>query len=447
MVPELPSLTRRRLLAGVAGAVGGGTVAVGATEPTALPDRLTDQATKYYPTPPEVDEQWRPTVTEEHARTAVERLARIAERGEKLWSQIDADRRYFGAAGRLERARERLADGNYHGALRDARSGMGFAAEGVGFARKRLGRADVTELVARTTRLAEGLDDRAAAIQPYPVTDPARDLAWYYRIDRELYFARLTGPWNGYERLREQLETDGEDDSDAITAGYDAHDIGRIWDGLVSAEQSLENARRFHDQLRGKLGDDASPAEPHLRKTIRSFRSAVESYPTKAEVESSFLPDGDDGYTSDDPYLSARLHLTRWCFDTDYRVALDAGLPLTAYNVVQLSTALAERRAHEFALDNLVVEKGQSGFDSGHTLAEKRRARRTYRRVIGDDPPPILTRMARRAIEDLQVAKVGFAGGEYPLWKDRLEAYLYALIGRAKLREYPKLFDTVVGGL
>lgn len=58
MVPDTPRIGRRGALAALGGGVAtllGGTAVVGATEPTALPDPLTDVATKHYPTPPEVD--------------------------------------------------------------------------------------------------------------------------------------------------------------------------------------------------------------------------------------------------------------------------------------------------------------------------------------------------------------------------------------------------------
>ncbi|MFB6299478.1 MAG: hypothetical protein ABEH65_04385 [Halobacteriales archaeon] len=112
---------------------------------------------------------------------------------------------------------------------------------------------------------------------------------------------------------------------------------------------------------------------------------------------------------------------------------------------VELSKGIAQRRAHDFATDRLIVDPGDTGFDSGHALAEKRRARSVYRSVVGSSPPPLLTLQVRRAVEDLQVAKVGFAGSyQRPLWRERLEAYLYALVGRAKLREYPELYDAII---
>jgi hypothetical protein len=111
----------------------------------------------------------------------------------------------------------------------------------------------------------------------------------------------------------------------------------------------------------------------------------------------------------------------------------------------ELLIGLVQRRAHDFAVQHLVVDQGDQGFDSGHTLAEKRRARSVYQPVVGSNPPPLLTIQVTRAVEDLQGAKIGFAGNyQQPIWRERLKAYLYALVGRAKLKHYPVIYDTVV---
>lgn len=124
MVPDLHSLSRRQFLGGLATAAVGGTVAVGATTPTALPDVLTDEATKHYPTPPEITAHWRPTVTEEHAREAVTLLGETVAEGRKLWQQLDTDESFSAAGGWLGNAREALRNGSYHEALFNRITGL-----------------------------------------------------------------------------------------------------------------------------------------------------------------------------------------------------------------------------------------------------------------------------------------------------------------------------------
>jgi len=126
-----------------------------------------------------------------------------------------------------------------------------------------------------------------------------------------------------------------------------------------------------------------------------------------------------------------------------WRTPIDADL--LALRTVALSIGLARRRAHETAVDRLVVEPDDDGFDSGHALAAKRRAQATYESVVGSDPSPLLVTQIGRAVEDLQVAEVGFGGGrDRPMWRERLEAYLYALVGRAKLEAFPPLRDAIL---
>ena len=198
MVPDLSSLSRRRLLGGVAGLAtlgAGATAAVGLTEPTALPNSLTDAATRHYPTPPEVTAHWRPAVTEDHARFAVELLARTVERSEPLWEQIDRDRPFTGAGGWLEDAREDLRSGKTPDALWNASYGLKFAGEYLGEARWELEEVTLGELAERGRALRNRIDAVVGALDPYPVSDPATDPAWYLRIEQEATQADQRTDW------------------------------------------------------------------------------------------------------------------------------------------------------------------------------------------------------------------------------------------------------------
>jgi len=434
MVPDAPSLTRRRLLGSLAGVTGAGTVAVGATEPTLLPDVLTDEATKHYPTPPEVDSHWRPTVTEAHAREAVELLADTVAEGRRRWRDLDTDERFHGAGGWLDDAREALRSGDHPEALFDATYGMQFAGEALGVARARQGEADLGALADRAERLDERVRAVVGAIRPYPVADPGRDLAWYYEVEQELALARLDAPLDEVEELRAAAGDDG-----GATA-EDPHRVGSITAGLLVAEMRIMTAERWRDHAAELVGGDGTPYADHLGAVADRFRADLASFPSREEIRTRYV-DGDDDRHG--PYEFAHWRLAGWCFDGPALGDWTRGLRL--YRTVDLSRALAKRRAHGFAVEHLVVGPGDEGFDSGHVLAEKRRARSTYRDAFGSEPPALLTRQARRAVEDLQVAAVGFADSyDRPLWRERLAAYLYALVGRAKLEEYPAVYDAVV---
>lgn len=442
MVPD-PSLSRRRLLGGLAGVAGGATLAVGATKPTALPDVLTDWATEVYPTPPEVRELWRPTVTEAHAREAVTLLDETVAEGKRLRKRIETDEQFTGAGGWLDNAREALGKGNYHEALFDAGYGLQFAGEELGFARAKLGETDRESLADRSRRLRDRSGRVADDLKPYPTVAPGRDLAWYYAIERQLVMARFH---DEYDALAEEGD-DADDGSGPESREYDAEEVGAITASLLQARLHVRTAERYRDLLGAKLDGSAARYADHLRSVADEFRAGIDSFPSREERRSEFRAEfaasGDDGTSQ--PYEFARSRLLRWCYDYDYRFGLDEASDLPVYRAVEFSTGLAQRRAHDFALDRLVVEPGDRTFDSGHTLAAKRRARSTYRSVVGSDPPPLLTRQVPRAVEDLQVAVVGFGGGgQRPHWREQLKAYCYALVGRAKLREYPALFDALV---
>lgn len=421
MVPDPPSVNRRGLLAGAGVALVGATLGVGAVEPTALPDPVTDQATKWLPEPPK--NRWRPPVSEAHASDAVERLADEVERGRDLWDDIDADRRFHGDGGHLDDARADLDAGNYRDALFAATTGMQFAAEDVGFALARLDRPE-----ADPERLAErgaATRERAAAvvdgIDEYRVVDPGRDLGWHYEIERWIRLSR----WAAHEH-----DPDRE---------YDARDIGSIRAGNLQADQRVRDAEHYREQLRTRVGDDGDPWADRIDRLDRRFREAIEGFPAREtlfeEVES--LPEGR-------PYSVARWQLMMWCYDTDY--LFDNGTEdLALFRAVQAAQALANRRAHDRAVDSLVVDREDRTVDSGHVIREKRAAMRVYRRVVGTSPAPLLDVLTARAAEDIDVAEVRLGDRDGPAWRDRVDAYCYALIARMKLTEYGPIYGRFVG--
>lgn len=444
--PSLPALSRRRVLAGVGGAVGLGalaSIAVGATAPTALPDALTDEATKHYPTPPEVTEHWRPTVTEAHARSVVETFATTHERADDRWAAIDADRFGSGGDGWLEDARSALESGTYHEALFDATYGLQFAANDLGRARAKQGDADVQALAERAVAVRDRANALLDALRPYRVAAPGTDLAWYRRIEAEAVQGVGQATWSGVDAA-----ANGVDDEDGPRRSeFDPGRIGDLTEGVVLGEIAVSNAERFHDHLRERLGDDATAYESHLDAVADDFRSELADAPSRETVLERHDVRSAEEYGPDE---FAHSRLARWCYDAPHvspwttEVDVDA----RALTAVGLATGVVDHRAHEFAIEHLVVDEATTGFDSGHVLAEKRRARDVYQDVVGDDPDPLLTRQAARAIEDLQVATVDMAhtDGHWTAWKERLDAYLYALVGRARLHHHPDVYETLVDG-
>jgi len=426
MAPDRPSPSRRALLAGTGIAIVGATGVVGATAPTALPDPVTDQASKWLPDP--TDHRWHPPVGESHARAAVDRLADEVDRGRELWAELDTDERFTGDGGWLESAREDLDNGDYREALFDATHGLEFAAEDVGFALARLDRpeADPDCLAERGEALRERADRVLDGIDGYPVVDAGRDLGWYYEIERGIRLARLDAHKRDPDRERE----------------YDDRDVGSIHSGNVEAEQRVRDAEYRRDLLRDRVGDDGEPWADRIDRLDGRFRAAIDEFPSRRDLREEIEAIEDEHGPG--PYYTACWKLSMWCYDADYRVAdWDEGLSLL--NAVGAARALAQRRAHDRALDALVIDPGDNGFDSGHVVREKRAAMKRFRRVVGDSPAPLLSILAERAGEDIDVAEVRRRGDrDGPAWRERVDAYCYALVARTKLKEYPRIYERFV---
>ncbi|MFC7135510.1 hypothetical protein [Halobaculum litoreum] len=425
--PDPPTVGRRALLAGAGAALVAATGVVGAVQPTALPDTLTDQASKYLPEP--TDHRWHPPVSEAHARDTVGELAKEVERGRELWAELDTDERFGGAGGWLESAREELRAGNYHEATFYATGGMQFAAEDVGIALARLGRpaADPDRLAERGEAIRDRADDLVADIGDYPVVDAGRDLGWYHDIERWVVIVRLDAHERDPDSDREYDEPD---------------DVGALHAGNRQAELRLATAEHYREQLRDRIGDGGEPTVDRIARLNDRFRDGIEEYPDSVEIRERLEAVREEH--GDGPYTLARRKLATWCFDNDH-VVTDWKSDLTLVQTVEAAQMLTNRRAHDRALEALVVDPADDGFDSGHVVREKRAAMREFRRVVGNDPAPLLSILTERAGEDIDVAEVGFAGSyERPLWRDRVEAYCYALIGRTKLQAYPRVYERVV---
>ncbi|NGM69387.1 hypothetical protein G6M89_10265 [Natronolimnobius sp. AArcel1] len=434
MVPTPPSPTRRQLLGGVAGAGilgSGGTVAVGLLRPTALPNVVADWATNAYPTPPPANSHWHPPVTDDHARDAISLLEETVEETTTLREGIDSDEYHLrGIGAGVERATESLEDGNAHDALSEVTYSMQFAAEELGKARAIRDEADLEALAERSFAVYDRIDAVFEALEPYPVVDPERDLAWYAEIEAELQLSEHHVSWADLEAFRDDEDADPPD-----STAYEPREIGDITAGVRQAELAIETAERYHDLLADEIGDAGSEYGDHLRTLAADL---------EADVESRYVDDDIETYG---PYEYAHSELAHWSFPSVSppweRLRSESRTLIT----LELAQALVNWRAHEFAADDLVIEPGQSSFDPGHVFDGKRRARSTYQSEIGSDPSPLLAELAERGIMDLRVATIrrdSWDSDNWSAWRERVQAYCYVLISHARLREYPAVYDRIL---
>ena len=437
MVPDIFSLTRRQLLGGLAGGAGlagAGTFTLGVTAPTALPDIVTDWWVSVTATPPSASDLWRPTVTESHASEAVTLLAETVTKNSESWAEIDSEpsRAHVGG-GWLEAAREALSNENYAEALFDATYGLQIAGSTLGRARSIRETIDLQASAERGATLLDRVDAVIAEIEDYPVSEPQRDLAWYARIEGELQRARRLADWHGMDAVLEAGE-------ETVTSG-DRADGDRIVENLLLAEIAVMNAERYQTLLFEKLDSAPTANAERLRTSAGALRDALDGMPSQDAVRSRYLDDDLDSYG---PYEFAHSRLASWCFSYSgpdpFRTTVDE--TFRVLTVLGLARGLGRWRAHEAVVEEMVIDPDDEGLDSGHVLAEKRRAQSTFESVVGSNPPPLFTVLVERAIEDIRVADIDRDwDGDWKPWQERVQAYLYALLGRRKLDVYADIYD------
>ncbi|ELZ67550.1 Tat (twin-arginine translocation) pathway signal sequence domain-containing protein [Haloferax prahovense DSM 18310] len=426
------SLSRRQLLGlvGGAGAVGG----IGWFRPTWLPDPITDWLTTVYPDPSS-NYVWQPPVSDAHADAAVQRLEETVEQATELRSRIDLDSvgeemrfhlRGSPAGGHLESAKDW---GSARDRLRSATSGLQYAGETVGYATVALGDDDPEFLVERGRELDRAADDLASSLSEYRVSDPGRDLAFPYAVERLLSFARIEISWDGVD--------DGGESMD-----YSAHDFAGEWGSQLQAQQRLRTARHHREQYRANLGDDATPYRDRLTDAIESFRAQLDEYPRRSEVRTTIEEERDLDQST--PYGAARWELFTLCFDNDARYVGDYERGLTAKQFVDTARALLARQAHDFALDALDVEPGDTDYDSGRSFRAKRRAMRDFRATRDEYDSNFAGVVANEAASIIRAGDVSLEMGDGPAWKERVESAVYYLVGAGMMRELGNVVEPVV---
>lgn len=441
MAPHI-SLTRRTLLAGLGVAAGGGLVGTASFAPTWLPDPATDALLGVYPDPPA--HVWRPEVSEAHADEAVELLAETVEQANALKGRVDVDSLsddlgfYLDnddpSGGWLESAR---GESDPRKRLFYATYGMQFAGEVVGYAKVVLDEVDAQALVDRGTRLRSDAEDVLASLGDYPVSEPGRDLAYLYFVERSLSFAQLNSHRSGV------YAGDVADADD-----YSPHSVARTWGSHVQATQRLRDARYYRDLYRERLGDDSRPYRNTLDDALATLTDETKEFPTREAMRTKVEETLE--LTQDTPYGAARWELLMLCYDNDFRAGFDgtgyrAGH--TVQRVVETSWALMERRAHDYALRTLDVSPDDTGYDSGRAFEAKRRAVRTFRSVRDAHGSPFAGVLAQAASDLIRAGDVGLDmewDSDVPAWRERAEATTYYLVGTGEMRELGDVLDVIL---
>lgn len=283
----MPSISRRRLLAGGAavGAAGG----LGLLPAKYLPASVAQARLSFRPVP---DVSARPPVTDDHEGAARDALQSLVERAEQEWSRVeDQDAAIEALPGlanperSIDSARDYLDDipgESGWEVLFSARIGAQYAGEAIGGTRLALGEASGEFLAEQAREIQANVADERERVT-YEVTDPATDLARLYWVERWLHSAQLntyrTGVYTG---------------QDEPTAEYDDHELVRTWGSHMQARRSRADAARLYDDYRDgaagewrDLTDHVEAVEAELRAEARERSFTTDEFDHRsAEIES-----------------------------------------------------------------------------------------------------------------------------------------------------------------
>ncbi|KAB1193994.1 transcriptional initiation protein Tat [Haloferax sp. MBLA0076] len=429
------TLSRRQLLGLLGG--GGALAGIGWFAPEWLPDPVTDTLTTMYPDPSS-NYVWRPPVSDEHADEAVQRLEETVERATVLASQVDFDTidedmrfhlRGSPAGGHLESARDKL---NARDRLQHATTGLQYAGETIGYAKVALGEDDPEFLVERSRELERTTDETVDSISEYRVSDPGRDLAYLYSVERLLSFARINIGWDR-----------SADDESNVVDDYSPRDFAAEWGSHLQAKQRIRTARYYREQYRSGLGDDPRSHRERLDDALLGILAEIDRYPTRDEMRTKLEDELDLDQST--PYGAARWELFTLCFDNDFRYIGDFERDLTMKHLVDSAQSLLARQAHEFALSELDVEPEDSDYDSGRSFRAKRRAMHEFRETHRELDSHFAGVVASEAASRIRGGDVGLEIGDgVPRWQLRVESAVYYFVGEGMMRNLGDVVDPLL---
>jgi hypothetical protein len=338
----MPSISRRKLLAGGA-ALGGGAAGVTLLPASLLPDAVATWRTAYR-TVPEVSA--RPPVTDDHEAAAREALRSTIDRAERDWRRAEGEEtddlpELVDPERSLRSARSHLDDAESDSgwdALFAARMGSQFAGKAIGGARLLLGEASGETLAEQAREIQGAVADERDRLA-YEAPDPSVGVARLYFVEKWLRIALLDSHRNGVYAGQDRPTTE-----------YDDHDVVRTWGSHLQARRGRADAARLYDDYRRgadggwrDLTDHVSRADERLLAAARDRTIEYEEYERRID-ETGSLPEG--------PYRTYRQELARYRYHAEVRTpgGLSTGLPV--YRAVENAGAVLRGLAAEDAGPN-----------------------------------------------------------------------------------------------
>jgi gas vesicle protein len=438
----MPSrFTRRRLLGGLAGGCVAGVAGYQFLPATLLPASAVELRTARRSIPA-VDTSL--PVAPAALESSRDHLRAVIERAEAAWdevedSDIETDREEFDRSleSSLDVGRERLdeteeADPTTE-TLKTLRLGVNRAAWSLGAAKAISEDYDPDALRERSNALSDDVNEFANGIG-YETADPRRGLAFLYRAERGVLFARMKA---------DNAPDDGQE--------FTHRAVVETIRSEIEAQRWLGDASAIYDSHRSNVADaDAegtADLEAHLDRTWQDFADRIDRLvPDRETATERYFPD--DGEDEEGP----RERATNELFTNGYSAADDAHSPsfgrregLLAYVAVEHAKALQHALGFQSAMDRLDEAFADGGIDMARVDSTKRQALSRLRDLLAESDDPLTRELAARPREEIAIGDWPFdrsrsRDSEHP----RAEAYAMYLLAAENLGHTPEVRDALL---
>lgn len=441
----MPSkLTRRRLLGGLAGGSAAGFAGYRLLPANLLPASVLQIRTERRSIP-EVDTSL--SVSPDALDDSREHLQAVIDRAEAAWdgvedSDVDSDSEEFdrNLESSLDTAREKLDEAEGAALTTDAlqtlRFGVDRAAWSLAAARAITEDHDAEELRERSRSLYRDANDFAESMS-YEVADPRRAIAYFYRTERAVHFARL--------KSYGQVYVSGEEVGESEYSHRNAVEAIR---GAIAGRRWLGDAEAIYEAHRSKVAEagagETTDLESHLDGAWKQISDRIEAeFPDRETAIERRAERNEEG---------ARGWATRKLLNNGLFQAYDAYPPshglrsgLLAYVAVEHAKALQHGLGYRSAMERFERTFSDGEVDAAKVDRTKRQAVSRLAGLLADADDPFTRELAARpreeiAIGDWPLGVNSHSDSEYP----RAEAYAMYLLAAENLAHTPEVRDALL---
>ncbi|WP_158059138.1 hypothetical protein [Halorussus halophilus] len=438
----MPSkFTRRHFLGGVAG---GGALTLSGYQflpAKFLPNVVLEERTKRQQIP-EVETTL--SVAPDAISQSRKQLRDVIDRGEAAWKQVEdadveSDQEEFdrNLQSTLDTAREKLSETEGNDAttetLKNLRYGVNRGAWSLAAAKAISEEYDLDAIRSRSEKLYSNLNEFAESMS-HAVADPRRGLAYLYRSQRALTFARMKTDFLGDPTDEERANS--ELDHGTVVSAIRAEIEGRRW---------LGDAKAMYDAHRSNVADaeSATDLESHLDQTWQEMAERIDGIlPDRETAVERYFPE------SEGPHH----HAVNELYNNGYMVAQDAYPPsdgirqdLLAYVAVEHAKALQHALGFESTVKQLETAFENDKVGMPLVARTKTDAINRLGSLLDESNDPITRELAARPREEIVI-------GDWSLGLDpqfesehpHAEAYSTFLLAAQNIRHTPDVLDSLL---